>query len=405
MGHPVESRARCQRLGRDAREGLAELGFHKLEEFFHSDLVDDVFQARLETVGPVAGVDENPHDRVCNFGGVGRLDDDAGFLGEILVPGDTADAETKPHAGLDAEAVLHLNSGEGDVVGVFQHRDLSRAVERDVELARQAVKRTIVENMKVPFARIFAGVDQFLRIDARRRRARDVADVVGAGTARAQAKILNTLDQRHRVLRRNFTDLKIGAGRDMAKRTAQFLGEIGKPCELPVLENAVGNAQAAHIGVLRRGDVEQAVIAPAKIVGRRWRRVGQRLLLEPRIGIEGMLLALELLLVDELFARGQNLVLRLDVRGLRANGLGIGLRAATQAAPDLADLQAGRETFEVTLLLVGKLDGEGVDLHGSQRSSCCRNVRPSRKGTRRIKHWFGENHRPLLHPARPASLL
>ena len=78
-----------------------------------------------------------------------------------------------------------------------------------------------------------------------------------------------------------------------------------------------------------------------------------------------MLLALELLLVDELFAGGQNLILRLEVRGLRASGLGIGLGAATQAAPDLADLQAGRETFEVALLLVGKFDGEGVDLHGA----------------------------------------
>ena len=231
---------------------VAELCFDELEEFLHSDFVDDIFQAGLETVGPVAGIDEDPHDRVGDFGGVRRLDDDAGFLGEILVPGDAADAETKPHAGLDAEAILHLNSGEGDVVGVFQHRDLARAVERDVELARQAVKRAVVENMKMPFARIFAGVDQFLRIDTRRRRARDVADVVGAGTARAQAEILNALDQRDRVLRRNFTDLKIGAGRDMAKRTAQPLGEIGKSGELPVLENAVGNAQPAHVGVLRR---------------------------------------------------------------------------------------------------------------------------------------------------------
>src|SRR5277367_6121376 len=141
-----------------------------------------------------------------------------------------------------------------------------------------------------------------------------------------------------------------------------------------MLQDAVGNAQAAHIGVLRRGDIKQAVIAPAKIVCRRRWRVGQRLLLEPRIGIEGMLLTLELFLVDEFFARGQNLVLRLDVRGFRADRLGIGLASATQAAPDLADLQASRETFEVTLLLVGKFDGEGVNLHGAQRSSCCRKL-------------------------------
>ena len=130
-----------------------------------------------------------------------RLDDDAGVAGEIPVAGDAAEREAKPDAGLDAEAVLHLDRREGDVVGVFQHRDLAGAVEGDVELARQPVQRAIVEDVIVPLARIGAGVDQLLRIDPGGRRARDVADVVGAGTARAQAEVLDPLDQRHRVLR------------------------------------------------------------------------------------------------------------------------------------------------------------------------------------------------------------
>ncbi len=118
------------------------------------------------------------------------------YFGKILVAGDAAEAEAEPDAGLDAKALLHLDRGEGDVVGFLQHRDLAGAVEGDVELARQAVERAVVEDVVVPLARIGARVDQFLRIDAGRRRARDVADVVGAGAARAQAEVLDALDQR-----------------------------------------------------------------------------------------------------------------------------------------------------------------------------------------------------------------
>ena len=117
-----------------------------------------------------------------------RLHDHAGVAREILVAGDAAEHEPKPDARLDAEAVLHLDRLKADVVGVLQHRNDAAAVERDVELARQAVERAVVEDVEVPFARIGPRVDQLLRIDAGGRRAGDVADVVGAGAARAQAE-------------------------------------------------------------------------------------------------------------------------------------------------------------------------------------------------------------------------
>ena len=278
--------------------------------------------------------------------------------------GDAADAELEPDAGLDAKAVLHLDRGKRDVVGVFQHRDLAGAVEGDVELARQARQRAVVEDVIVPLAGIFAGVENFLRIDPGRRRPRDVADVVGAGAARTQAEVLNALDQRHGVLRRDLPHLQIGARGDVAERAAQRLDQIGKPRKLPMLHDAVGNAQPAHVGILRRSDIEQAVIAPAEIVRRRRPRIDQRLLFQPRIGIERMLLALPLFLIDELFAGRGDLVLRLDVRRLRSARLGIRLaRTAAEAAPDPADLQAGGEAFEVALLLVGKVDCERFHFH------------------------------------------
>ena len=96
----------------------------------------------------------------------------AGLAREIPVPGDAAEREAKPDARLDGRARQHLDGLEADVVGVLQHRNDAAAVERDVELARQAVERALVEDVEVPFARVGAGIDQLLRIDAGGRRAR-----------------------------------------------------------------------------------------------------------------------------------------------------------------------------------------------------------------------------------------
>ena len=285
-------------------------------------------------------------------------------------------------------------AGKRDVVGVFQHRDLAGAVEGDVELARQPVQRAIIEDVIVPLAGIFAGIQQLLRIDPGRRRARDVADVVGAGAARAQAEILDAFDQRHRVLRRNLAHLQIGPRGDVAERSAQSFGEIGQAGKLPVLHDAVRDPQPAHVGILRRRHIEQAVIAPAEIIRRVRRRIVERLLLQPRIGIERMLLALEFFLVGELLAGGCDLVLRLDMRGIRPGRFGIRLAgvAAAEAAPHPADLQAGGKAFEVAFLLVGKIDCKRFDLHGARRSSCGHEGWHQRSGMR-----------PPRKPARPCE--
>ena len=115
------------------------------------------FSRALSRLVRSPSIDEHAHDGVGDLGRVLRLDDDAGLLGKILVAGDAADAEAKPDAGLDAEAVLHLDRGEGDVVGVFEHGDLAGAVEGDVELARQSGQRAVVEDVIVPFAGILRG--------------------------------------------------------------------------------------------------------------------------------------------------------------------------------------------------------------------------------------------------------
>ena len=138
--------------------------------------------------------------------------------------------------------------------------------------------------------------------------------------------------------------------------------EIGNRGELPVLENAVRDAQAAHEGILRRRDVKQPVIAPAEIVRRRRRHVVARLLLEARVGVERMLLALELLGIGQLLAVADNLVLGLQRGGVRTDRFGIGCGGRRSrpggkpdAAADAPDLEARHEAFEVTLLLVAEI--------------------------------------------------
>ena len=174
-----------QGLSRCAGELVAELVFHGAEEFLKPPGVEDVFEPRLGAVGAVAVVDKDAHHGIRHPGGVFGFDDDAGSAGEVLMPGDAAEHELEPDTRLDAEAVLNRDGLEADVVGVFQHRYQPAAIEADIELARDAIERTVVEDVEMPFASVRPCIDQFLRVDPRGRRAGDVADIVGAGTARA----------------------------------------------------------------------------------------------------------------------------------------------------------------------------------------------------------------------------
>ena len=226
------SRARRNGAGHRAIELAAELFLQQSDEFFDAHGIEHVFQTRLGAVGAIAVLDEQAHHRVRHFAGVARLHQHAGIAGEIVMPGDAAKPELEPDAGREPEPVVHLHRLKGDVVGILQHRNRAGAVEGDVELARQAVERAVVENVEMPFARERPRIDQLLRIDAGGRRAGDVADVVGAGAARAEPQILHRLDHGDRIVRLDFADLNVGARRDVRVAAAVTLGEVGKTGEL-----------------------------------------------------------------------------------------------------------------------------------------------------------------------------
>ena len=153
-----------------------------------------------------------------------------------------------------------------------------------------------------------------------------------------------------------------------------------------------GIRKPAHVGILRRRDIEQAVIAPAEIIRRVRRRVVERLLLQPRIGIERMLLALEFSWSASFLPEAVTLSCALICAASGPARLGIRLAGVTaaEAAPDPADLQPGGKAFEVALLLVGKVDCRAF------RSSWCATklLRPRRVASTKLGA-------TALKPARP----
>src|SRR4029077_15646457 len=125
-----------------------------------------------------------------------------------------------------------------------------------------------------------------------------------------------------------------------------------------MLEDAVGNTQPAHIGLLRRRAVEQAEKTPAEIVVGLRRFVLGGLILQLLIAVERMQLALEFLRVRQLAAGLYGAVLGALRRGVGAARVcrhRIRWRCRSAVAGRrprrLRDLQAGHEAFEITLLL------------------------------------------------------
>ncbi len=61
-----------------------------------------------------------------------------------------------------------------------------------------------------------------------------------------EPEILNAFEHGDRVLGRDLADLQVGARRHMGVAAAVALGEVGDAGELPMVEDAVRDAQPAH---------------------------------------------------------------------------------------------------------------------------------------------------------------
>ena len=145
---------------------------------------------------------------------------------------------------------------------------------------------------------------------------------------------------------------------DVGIAAAATLYEIGEPRELPMLEDAIGDAQAAHVGLLVRRHVEQAEEAPAEIIVRLGRLVGGGLRLELLVAVERIELALEFFRIRELAASLEHALLRAQSGGVGPDRLAgspalrrrRSSRKTVRSARAFRDLQAGHEAFEIALL-------------------------------------------------------
>ena len=170
--------------------------------------------------------------------------------------GDAAELETEIDAGLEALAAGHLGRNEADVVRVLEHGNATAAIEGDVELARQAVHLAMIEDVMMHGAAQRPRIVELLRIYAGGRAAGDVADIVGARAARGQSEILHCQQEVDRGLRGNFTDLQVGPRRHVGIAAAERIRRIGQATHLPGVQDAIGDAQPAHEGILGRRDIE-----------------------------------------------------------------------------------------------------------------------------------------------------
>ena len=214
-------------------------------------------------------------------------------------------------------------------------------------------------------------VDEFLRIDARRRRAGDIANIVGAGALAPQPGVLHAFDDLDGVLGLDFADLNIGARRQIQIAAAVGFRQIGERDELPMGKRAIWDAQPTHIRVLCWCDIEQAVIPPAKIVLRFGRLIAARLRDKARIGVERMFLPFPFLLIAKLAATGRDTVLRREMSGVRTNGHDASASWSGRA-------EARGEAFEIAFLIEREVSRHGYAAFlGSARSP---NISSSRNG-------------------------
>ena len=123
MRRAVERRPRRDRLGRHARRACGRASPRPAARNFSKPQASSTYFSRalLRLVRSPCSMKTRTMAS-ATLRRIGRLDDHAGVAREIPVAGDAAEREAEPDAGLDAEAVLHLDRLEADVVGVLQHR-------------------------------------------------------------------------------------------------------------------------------------------------------------------------------------------------------------------------------------------------------------------------------------------
>ena len=105
------------------------------------------FSRAFEPVGAVAVLDEYAHDGVGHLGGVLRPHHDAGFAAKSLWPVMPPSASRNQMPGSTPKPSFTSTAGNAMSLVSSSTGDFAGAVEGDVELARQAVQRAVVQDV------------------------------------------------------------------------------------------------------------------------------------------------------------------------------------------------------------------------------------------------------------------
>src|SRR5688572_14980427 len=84
----------------------------------------------------------------------------------------------------------NANGDKADVVGISRNGDAAAIIEGHVELTRQAIKVTMVENVMVHALRESADIDEFAGVESAIWRRRDIANVVDARSPGGKSEFL-----------------------------------------------------------------------------------------------------------------------------------------------------------------------------------------------------------------------
>jgi len=403
MGVSGDGAARLAPLERHEAPRRRQMLRRLVDQFLDAPALDQVFEPCPLPVGAVAVVDEHAHDRGRRGDHLRRLKQHSGVACETAMPGETAEQHAKIDALGDRSPWADPDRGKADIGGVLQHADASAAVERDIELARQAVHLAVVQNVMVERAGQRPRIDQLVRIDAGGGAAGQVADVVGARTARGKAELLDRLQDLDRVGGADLADLQIGAGRDVEVAGAETQGDVGKPCRLTGRQDAARQAQAEHERILVRRDIKEAVEFVTEDIEplRKPARSGIGADLVPHV--ERALFAFRQFLGHQLATVGDCPILRRNMdrgrvggarRGGPGDGSGHGLCRLVGHRDAAFSGNTGDKPFEVLLLVFGKgwflrhrAWHRGAAI-AATRQSPCQPRRSRSQPRRRVRHRY-----------------
>jgi hypothetical protein len=227
----IDRSARLANVERGEAPRKRQMGRCFGETFLDAPALDQIVETGALAVGSVAVIDEQADDRDRRRHDFWRQQQHTAVAREDAVARDAAEQHPEINPRRYRLAGSDPCGGKADVVGIRQDAETTAAIERDIELARQAIELAMIKDVVVKLAGQWAAIDQFLRIDTGAGAAGQVANVVGAGAARGQPKLVNRRQHGDRMLSSDLADLQIGSGRDVEIAAAVVLGDRAQaPC-------------------------------------------------------------------------------------------------------------------------------------------------------------------------------